>query len=146
VVFDSTLRIPLEARVIRTARETPTVVIGRDDDPARRRAIEAQGATVLLASDPRAALRDLRRMEIRSLLLEGGPRLAGAFLAAGIVDRIALFTAPHALGEGAPRAFEHAPTGFEAALASYPVIAKRAFDEDSLMIRAVHSIPKARQR
>jgi diaminohydroxyphosphoribosylaminopyrimidine deaminase/5-amino-6-(5-phosphoribosylamino)uracil reductase len=37
---------------------------------------------------------------VRSLLLEGGPTLAGAFLAAGLVDKLMLFTAPRISGAG----------------------------------------------
>ncbi len=38
---------------------------------------------------------------VRSLLLEGGPTLAGAFLAAGLVDKLMVFTAPTVSGAGA---------------------------------------------
>jgi diaminohydroxyphosphoribosylaminopyrimidine deaminase / 5-amino-6-(5-phosphoribosylamino)uracil reductase len=41
---------------------------------------------------------------VRSLLLEGGPTLAGAFLAAGLVDKLMVFTAPAVSGAG-PVAF-----------------------------------------
>ena len=41
---------------------------------------------------------------VRSLLLEGGPTLAGAFLAAGLVDKLRVFTAPTVSGAG-PVAF-----------------------------------------
>ena len=41
---------------------------------------------------------------VRSLLLEGGPTLAGAFLAAGLVDKLMVFTAPTVSGAG-PVAF-----------------------------------------
>jgi diaminohydroxyphosphoribosylaminopyrimidine deaminase / 5-amino-6-(5-phosphoribosylamino)uracil reductase len=41
---------------------------------------------------------------VQSLLLEGGPTLATAFLAAGLVDKLLLFVAPAVAGEG-PRAF-----------------------------------------
>jgi len=41
---------------------------------------------------------------VRSLLLEGGPTLAGAFLAAGLVDKLMVFTAPTLSGAG-PVAF-----------------------------------------
>jgi len=45
---------------------------------------------------------------VRSLLLEGGPTLAGAFLAAGMVDKLMLFTAPTVSGAG-PVAFGSLP-------------------------------------
>jgi diaminohydroxyphosphoribosylaminopyrimidine deaminase/5-amino-6-(5-phosphoribosylamino)uracil reductase len=45
---------------------------------------------------------------VRSLLLEGGPTLAGSFLAAGVVDKLLVFVAPTLAGTG-PRAFGDLP-------------------------------------
>jgi len=42
----------------------------------------------------------LHQRGIRSVLLEGGPKLAGAFLAAGLVDRLVYYIAPKLLGDG----------------------------------------------
>jgi diaminohydroxyphosphoribosylaminopyrimidine deaminase/5-amino-6-(5-phosphoribosylamino)uracil reductase len=44
---------------------------------------------------------------VQSLLLEGGPTLAAAFVAADLVDKVLLFVAPTLSGDG-PRAFEAA--------------------------------------
>jgi diaminohydroxyphosphoribosylaminopyrimidine deaminase / 5-amino-6-(5-phosphoribosylamino)uracil reductase len=57
----------------------------------------------------------LAREGVRSLLLEGGPTLAAAFLAAGLVDKLLLFVAPTLSGAGTvafgplpePRALQH---------------------------------------
>ena len=46
----------------------------------------------------RSALDQLGAPEIGSILLEGGPHLAGAFLDAGEIDEIRLFLAPIVLG------------------------------------------------
>src|SRR5699024_9591060 len=62
---------------------------GRDAGPDR--------ATLL---DPAAVLEVLYRRGLRSVLLEGGPRLAGSFLAAGLVDRVVAYLAPVLLGAG----------------------------------------------
>jgi diaminohydroxyphosphoribosylaminopyrimidine deaminase/5-amino-6-(5-phosphoribosylamino)uracil reductase len=51
----------------------------------------------------RSALDQLGAMGITSLLLEGGPHLAGAFLDAGEIDEIRLFLAPLLLGGSAAR-------------------------------------------
>lgn len=45
---------------------------------------------------------------VRTLLLEGGPTLAGSFLAAGLVDKLLIFVAPTLAGAG-PRAFGDLP-------------------------------------
>ncbi|MEU2131674.1 bifunctional diaminohydroxyphosphoribosylaminopyrimidine deaminase/5-amino-6-(5-phosphoribosylamino)uracil reductase RibD [Streptomyces sp. NPDC018352] len=47
-----------------------------------------------------ALLHALHRREIRSVLLEGGPTLAGAFVAAGTVDKVVGYLAPVLLGAG----------------------------------------------
>ena len=44
------------------------------------------------------ALDELGAREIQSLLLEGGPHLAGAFLEAGEIDEARMFVAPVMLG------------------------------------------------
>ena len=44
--------------------------------------------------------------EVQSLLLEGGPTLAGAFLRAGLIDKLLLFVAPKLVGgDDAPSLF-----------------------------------------
>ncbi|MEU0396686.1 bifunctional diaminohydroxyphosphoribosylaminopyrimidine deaminase/5-amino-6-(5-phosphoribosylamino)uracil reductase RibD [Streptomyces sp. NPDC006208] len=54
-----------------------------------------------------ALLAELHGRGIRSVLLEGGPTLAGAFVAAGAVDRVVGYLAPVLLGEG-PAVLAHA--------------------------------------
>jgi len=72
-------------------------------------ALEARGAVVLRCRerDDRVDLEDLLRrlfaMDVHGVVVEGGGRLAGAFVDAGLVDRVALFVAPMLLGgERAP--------------------------------------------
>jgi diaminohydroxyphosphoribosylaminopyrimidine deaminase/5-amino-6-(5-phosphoribosylamino)uracil reductase len=141
VVFDLNLRTPLTSRVVTTARQVPTIVVGRLDHPDRRRDLESHGVTVIVASDLRSSLRELRGREIRSVLLEGGPTLAGAFLEHDLVDRLAIFTAPIALGPMAPKAFAHAPAAFQESLDRFPVVESGAFHEDSFIVRALRNLP-----
>ena len=51
----------------------------------------------------RSALDQLGTLGVASLLLEGGPHLAGAFLDAGEIDELRLFLAPLLLGGSAAR-------------------------------------------
>ncbi len=51
-------------------------------------------------------LRRLASEDVQSLLLEGGPTLAGAFLRAGLIDKVVLFVAPKVVGgDDAPPLF-----------------------------------------
>src|SRR5262249_47082962 len=73
--------------------------------PATARVFDGAAETVLLDSpDPAKALAVLADRGVVSVLLEGGPTLAGAFVAAGCVDRVVGYLAPALLGAG-PAAF-----------------------------------------
>jgi diaminohydroxyphosphoribosylaminopyrimidine deaminase/5-amino-6-(5-phosphoribosylamino)uracil reductase len=105
IVFDSLARLPLESKLVEGARETPlTVVVSRAAPRAATDALETHGAEVIVATgehEParvRSALNQLGAAGISAILLEGGPRLAGAFLDAGEVDEMRLFLAPIVLG------------------------------------------------
>lgn len=110
VVFDATARLPLDSKLVSGTPEAPlTVIVSR---AARRSAVEALrmgGADVVVATgenEParvRSALDQLGARGITSILLEGGPHLAGAFLDAGEIDEVRLFLAPLLLGGRAAR-------------------------------------------
>src|SRR5215207_6521977 len=110
VVFDSEGRLPLDSQLIRGTPELPlTVVVGRAASRRHTDALEGAGADVVVATgenEParvRSALDQLGAAGISSILLEGGPRLAGAFLDAGEVDEIRLFIAPVVVGGSSAR-------------------------------------------
>jgi diaminohydroxyphosphoribosylaminopyrimidine deaminase/5-amino-6-(5-phosphoribosylamino)uracil reductase len=101
VVFDSRLRLPLGSRLVRTARQQPVVVLGAPGADVRRRALERAGVRVIALPGgprPRAALRALWALGLRSLMVEGGAELLGSFLADRAFDQVALFRAPLLLG------------------------------------------------
>jgi diaminohydroxyphosphoribosylaminopyrimidine deaminase/5-amino-6-(5-phosphoribosylamino)uracil reductase len=98
VVFDRSARLPVESALVRTARDVPVVVICGPGARARPELVE-RGVELLVAK-PSDALQELGRRGISSMLLEGGAQLAGGLLAEGLVDRIALFTAPILIGDG----------------------------------------------
>ncbi len=105
VVVDSHLRTSLMARLVATARQSPTWLLHADgSDPARRTALTEAG--VELIETPRgetgidlpAALAALAERGITRLLVEGGAQLAASLLRADLVDRIAWFHAPSVMG------------------------------------------------
>ena len=105
VVFDSLARLGPSSRLVREARRVPlTVVVSRAAPRASADTLKAHGAEVLVASGEnetarvRSALAALGEAGISSILLEGGPHLAGAFLDAGEIDELRLFLAPRVLG------------------------------------------------
>ncbi|HEV2770662.1 MAG TPA: bifunctional diaminohydroxyphosphoribosylaminopyrimidine deaminase/5-amino-6-(5-phosphoribosylamino)uracil reductase RibD [Solirubrobacteraceae bacterium] len=105
VVFDSLARLPLNSQLVTAAPDPPlTVVVSRAAPRQAVAALEMAGADVLVASgenEParvRCALDDLGAAGLTSLLLEGGPHLAGAFLDVGAIDEVRIFLAPLLLG------------------------------------------------
>ena len=79
------------------------VVVGMRDIPAGARVLDEAAPTLHVRThDPAEVLDSLTRREVRHLLLEGGPRLAAAFLAAGAVDQVVWYAAPLLLGSGSP--------------------------------------------
>lgn len=78
------------------------VVVGHRDLPSDGRLADDSAPTLHLRSrSPAGVLAALADRGIVSVLLEGGPTLAGAFLEAGLVDRVVAYLAPALLGEGA---------------------------------------------
>jgi diaminohydroxyphosphoribosylaminopyrimidine deaminase/5-amino-6-(5-phosphoribosylamino)uracil reductase len=107
VVFDATARLPLDSKLVADAQALPlVVVVSRAAPRAGTDALEMAGVDVIVATgehEParvRSALDQLGALDppVTSVLLEGGPHLAGAFLDAGEIDEIRLFLAPLLLG------------------------------------------------
>jgi diaminohydroxyphosphoribosylaminopyrimidine deaminase / 5-amino-6-(5-phosphoribosylamino)uracil reductase len=112
VVFDSEARLPLDSQLVAQSSELPlVVVVSRAASRTATDALEVAGAEVVLATgenEParvRSALDHLGALDppVTSILLEGGPHLAGAFLDAGEIDALRLFLAPLLLGGRAAR-------------------------------------------
>ena len=79
------------------------VVVGHRDLPADARLHGPGGELVHLRThDPAQVLAELTGREVRHVLVEGGPTLAAAFLAAGLVDEVHAYVAPVLLGSGRP--------------------------------------------
>jgi diaminohydroxyphosphoribosylaminopyrimidine deaminase/5-amino-6-(5-phosphoribosylamino)uracil reductase len=87
----------LDARGVEVARQPRRLVFGSGPLPA------ASGLELV----PGPLGDELRRLAgegVQSLLLEGGPTLASAFLRGGLVDKLLVFVAPRLVGEGPPLA------------------------------------------
>jgi diaminohydroxyphosphoribosylaminopyrimidine deaminase/5-amino-6-(5-phosphoribosylamino)uracil reductase len=113
VIFDSAARLPLDSALVRSIADAPLILVTAPDATGERvGALREAGADVIAVAGTRpervrSALTELGRREITSLMLEGGPTLAGAFLDGGEVDALRLFIAPRILGAG-PSAIEGA--------------------------------------
>jgi diaminohydroxyphosphoribosylaminopyrimidine deaminase/5-amino-6-(5-phosphoribosylamino)uracil reductase len=112
VVCDAHLRIPLDSKLVKSAREVPTIVAcaltgGEQSEKAKE--LEAAGVDVLSAPGPdgrvdlQKLLTQLGEREIDSLLVEGGGTLTASFFSEGLVNEAIVYLAPKiAGGRGAP--------------------------------------------
>ncbi len=106
VVLDAALRLPVDARLL--SQSGPVIVVtAQAADAERRQALQARGADVVTVADRdgrldlEAVLRLLAERECNEVLVEAGATLAGALLAAGLVDELVVYMAPTLLGSSA---------------------------------------------
>jgi diaminohydroxyphosphoribosylaminopyrimidine deaminase/5-amino-6-(5-phosphoribosylamino)uracil reductase len=143
---DPQLTVRLPGR--KGARQPLRVVLagGRDLPRASRVLDDAAESLVLRAGRGsrglRRALATLARAGVQSLLVEGGAKIHGAFIAAGLVDRVALFVAPRLAGGGIPVA-TGAGLPLENALRLGP-LAVRTVGEDLLITGDVQQAKSVR--
>jgi diaminohydroxyphosphoribosylaminopyrimidine deaminase/5-amino-6-(5-phosphoribosylamino)uracil reductase len=78
VVLANELQLSPDSQLARTTSEAPVIVIGN--------------------SDLRAVLKELADRSLQSVLVEGGATVAGAFLDAGLVNKVTFFIAPRIIG------------------------------------------------
>ena len=104
VVLDSALRTPPDARLFEK-REIPVLIFCAVDAPmARRSALESVGAEIISVSGHDGelklpeVLKELGCRNILSVLVEGGSRIHGAFLARNLVDVFYFIVSPIILG------------------------------------------------
>jgi len=110
VVVDGRARLPLDGALLRAgSRSRILVAVGEDAPAPRVAALESSGVTVLpcKSREGRVDVADvcarLHALDVTGVLLEAGSELTGAFVQAGLVDRVAVFVAPKVLGgAGAP--------------------------------------------
>jgi len=108
IVLDNNLRIPLDCKLIKTARKSPVLIYTREDtvqaNPKIAAKITQKGADVLIWPDTQGRsnlyflLDELSKRGIAQLLVEGGPRVLTSFLKEGLADEIVVYIAPKILG------------------------------------------------
>lgn len=87
------------------------VVVGTRDLPGSLAVFDDVAPTLRIRSrDPAEVLAALAERQFRRVWLEGGPRLAGAFVQTGFIDEVLCYLAPAMLGAGLPALVTSATT------------------------------------
>jgi diaminohydroxyphosphoribosylaminopyrimidine deaminase/5-amino-6-(5-phosphoribosylamino)uracil reductase len=111
VVFDSEASLALDSQLVRSSGEAPVFLVC--SRAASRTAVDGlrnAGVEVIVTTGENEAARvcsaldELGGRDIQSVLLEGGPHLAGVFLEAGEIDEARIFVAPLLAGGREARA------------------------------------------
>jgi diaminohydroxyphosphoribosylaminopyrimidine deaminase/5-amino-6-(5-phosphoribosylamino)uracil reductase len=123
--------------VVRTARDTPTIILTRELDGPRAEAMRQAGVTLLPMQDLNDGLEALRRGGVESVLVEGGAAVATAAMRSGVINRLVIFQAPVTLGPEALYAFDGAPPAVLDELETLPVLSRRQLGQDVMTTFAV---------
>ena len=104
VILDSALRLPLESRLVRTAKDDLLVLCSFAEENKKKQLLNAGVEVAQIPSptpeghpDLAAVLRYLGQREITSLVIEGGAMVNWAALSCGVVDKVFLYYAPKIL-------------------------------------------------
>lgn len=101
VVLDETLRLPPSSQLVKTAAEVPLVIFaGTDVESSQVTTLRDSGVDVVNSGsrDLVSILKTLARRSVQSVLIEGGPTLAGSFVDAGLLNKVTFFVSPKIIG------------------------------------------------
>jgi diaminohydroxyphosphoribosylaminopyrimidine deaminase/5-amino-6-(5-phosphoribosylamino)uracil reductase len=103
VVLDSQGRLPLQSQIVQSAQRIPTLLVTGDGTLEEKLApLRGAGCQILQGDDMPgrldALLAHLGRRRATNLLVEGGARVLGSFLDAGIINEVHVFIAPKLVG------------------------------------------------
>lgn len=134
VVFDRRADLAGAGRLLGTARDVPVMVVCESASPEARARLEDAGVAVIEAAGLDDGLVRLREQGIDSLLVEGGGRLAGRLIQAGLVDRFYWVQSPVWLGEDGQPAFAGTRGQLLEQARRWRVVDRRPLDDDTLLV------------
>lgn len=103
IILDSTLRIPLESRVVTDGLAPTWIFTTENHDSVKKQELENAGIKVFVAGGEKhvylqATLEILGEQFVSSLLIEGGGEINAAFLEHKLIDKLVLYIAPKVIG------------------------------------------------
>lgn len=109
VVIEHYLGISPQSQLAQTTEAAPVIIFACEEpEPDNVSALQSQGVEVVVqdsALDLNSVLAELGKRSIQTVLVEGGPSLAGLLIEAGLVNKVTFFVAPIIIGgQDAPSA------------------------------------------
>ncbi|WP_027167963.1 bifunctional diaminohydroxyphosphoribosylaminopyrimidine deaminase/5-amino-6-(5-phosphoribosylamino)uracil reductase RibD [Mesorhizobium sp. WSM3224] len=122
IILDRQIRLPETSKLVSGVDRVPLYIAScLEADPQRRATLERAGVRFIGTETYSGEvalpelLEDLAALGMASVLVEGGAKVAEAFLEEDLVDRIVLYQGPEAIGEdgiASPVDADHIPAGF----------------------------------
>jgi diaminohydroxyphosphoribosylaminopyrimidine deaminase / 5-amino-6-(5-phosphoribosylamino)uracil reductase len=105
IVLDNHLRIPLDCKLLKTAKDVPLLIVTQiaalRTKAKKAKQIIGRGAEILACpvsgSNLKFLLNHLAKRGIQRLLVEGGPTVIGSFLKAKLADEVVIYISPKIL-------------------------------------------------
>ena len=139
IVLDGNLRIPLDCKLLATAKKDPVLILTSQqalrENPQIVEKINQKGAEVLAypEEEGRSNLHfltcELAKRDVAQLLVEGGPTVIASFLKERLVDQIVVYIAPKILGGAGSVAISEAMAGLTEAVGLHHVEIERFGDD-----------------
>ncbi|WCG38060.1 bifunctional diaminohydroxyphosphoribosylaminopyrimidine deaminase/5-amino-6-(5-phosphoribosylamino)uracil reductase RibD [Aerococcus urinaeequi] len=104
IVCDTSLKLPLTSQLVKTAKETPTIIATTNQNPQDQQVYQEAGCQLLVvnAKNDKVDLVDLithlGQQGIQSIYVEGGSRLNASLLEAGLIQEIHTYIGPKVIG------------------------------------------------
>jgi diaminohydroxyphosphoribosylaminopyrimidine deaminase/5-amino-6-(5-phosphoribosylamino)uracil reductase len=102
VVIEQYLRLSPESQLAQTTEAAPVIIFADEEpEPDSTGALKSRGVDVVVqdsALDLNSVMEELGKRSIQSVLVEGGPSLAGLLMEAGLVNKVTFFVAPIIIG------------------------------------------------
>ena len=104
IILDSTLRIPLDAKVLNVQSKATTYIATTLAAPtAKIKELKKKNAEIIILGEGGSItmpllMEELGKMGLINVLIEGGSRVNAEALRSGVVDKVAFFIAPKILG------------------------------------------------
>lgn len=135
IVFDRHADITGALKLLGSARDVPvTIVAEHEPAPHLSADYDPAGIRVMTAPDLRSGLESLAVEGVRSILIEGGGRLAARLVADGLVDRYYWVQCPLFLGDSGVPAISGLASELLEQVHRWTVVERRALGDDTLLV------------
>lgn len=144
IILDSSLKIPLNSKIVETAKEYKTIIIKSNsskinhekEDKLRQMGVNIIGINSIDNKiDLKALLVFLAEHKFTSIFIEAGPKLSTAFLNQGLVDKVFYFIAPKALG-GTNDVYQHLHVDSLRTAIEFERVIPQLINKDNILLEA----------